>query len=193
MHGNSNQSKTFLQILYTSVNQKKDVWEPMAVEEGGWMANHLWCRSFQLHVFSVWKSLTLGSHLWHFYNNSIHVRPNVANCYRLWGRRCEMFHRARCISTAKHRPRLGATATLISLHVFQLKMLHKMGQMKTNKTKNKHTRPLLFKIKESNIYDKSCLSEIHLKQELFLLRKSQKSPKKINICSLSISFFHFSL
>lgn len=35
MHGNSNQSNTLLQILYTSVNQKKDVWEPMAVEEGG--------------------------------------------------------------------------------------------------------------------------------------------------------------
>lgn len=78
-------------------------------------------------------------------------------------------------------------------HLFQLKTVHKMGQMKTNKTKNKHTRLLLFKIKESNIYDKSCLSEIHLKQELFLLRKSQKSPKKINTCSLSISFFHFSL
>lgn len=159
-------------------------------------------QKFQLHVFSVWKSLTLGSHLWHFYNNSIHVRPNIFNCYRLWGRRCEMdcsteysaFLQA-VERWRKHRPRVWATATLISLlHVFQLKMLHKMGQMKTNKTKNKHTRLLLFKIKESNIYDKSCLSEIHLKQELFLLRKSQKSPKKINTsCSLSISFFHFSL
>lgn len=140
MHGNSNQSNTFLQILYTSVNQKKDIWEPMAVEEGGWMANHLWCRSFQLHVFSVWKSLTLGSHLWHFYNNSTHVRPNIVNCYRLWGRRCEMFHRVRCISAAKHRPELRQ----LSFHYFMcfsLKCYTRWAKWKPTKPK---TNTLVF-------------------------------------------------
>lgn len=121
---------------------KKDVWEPMAVEEGGWMANHLWCRRFQLHVFSVWKSLTLGSHVWHFYNNSIHVRPNIFNCYRLWGRRCEMFHRVRCISTAKHRPR--SELRQLSFHYFMcfsLKCYTRWAKWKPTKPK---TNTLVF-------------------------------------------------
>lgn len=145
MHGNSNQSNTFLQILYTSVNQKKEVWEPMAVEEGGWMANHLWCRSFQLHVFSVWKSLTLGNHLWHFYNNSIHVRPNIFNCYRLWGRRCEMDCSTQYSAFLqaverwrKHWPRVWATATLIC---FSLKRYTRWAKWKPTKPK---TNTLVF-------------------------------------------------